>query len=684
MLGKWGQGMPLQRNCFGNLKDRQPDLRYEEWKVNAVEPVADILFNYLRDVIYTPAKASLDVSELPESFQDFYNGLCYFVQCVMETKAMAMALANGDLSGKLPSPGNEIAAPLKSLHASLRHLTWQTQQVAQGDYQQRVNFMGDFAEAFNSMAQQLEERKKAENLERSKLQQYINLILANTPSILLVFDTEGKAVLASEAYLRRGKIPSHEWIQGKSLTELLTPIATIEFLHKMDRLFDDAIVNRQTAKTEQHIDFEQDGNLRTYLIHITPMLYENETVMGAMVVFHDMTEMIQAQHEAERAREMAEQSARAKADFLARMSHEMRTPMNAIMGMTSIGKAAQDTQKKDDSFKRIEDASTHLLSVINDILDMSQIEDDKLELIHSAFHFENMVHKAIAMIHLLVTEKKQNLVMDIDAGIPSAIITDERRLSQVIINLLSNAVKFTPEHGFIKLSAVKTAGTSASCVIRFAVRDSGIGISEEQMEHLFSPFEQADGSSSRRFGGAGLGLPISKHIVEMMGGTIWVESELGKGTSFMFDIEVQTCMEATANIIAENTSESGCFAGKRILIAEDMDLNREIISALLEDTGIEIYFAHNGKEAVDKYSSASKEFGLIFMDIQMPEMDGYEATKRIRSSGLPDANQIPIIAMSANVFQEDIERCLAAGMNGHLGKPIDINQVIATLKEYLF
>jgi len=651
--------------------------------VNAVDPVADILLSYLHDVIYAPASASLDVKKLPESFQDFCNGLCYFVQCVMETRAMAMAMANGDLSGKPPSPGNEIAAPLKSLHASLKHLIWQTQQVAQGDYQQRVNFMGDFAAAFNSMAQQLEEQKKAENLERSKLQQYINLILANTPSILLVFDTEGKAVLASEAYLRCGKSHSLEGIQGKSLTELFAPIVTNEFLRSMDRFFDDALVNRQTARIEQCIDFEQDGNLRTYLIHITPMLYENETVMGTMVIFHDMTEIIDAQHEAERARELAEQSTRAKSDFLARMSHEMRTPLNAIMGMTTIGRTAQDTPKKDDSFQKIEDASLHLLSVINDILDMSKIEAGKLELIYGEFNFENMIHSVTTMIHLRVTEKKQKLIMDIDGSIPSTIISDERHLSQVIINLLSNAVKFTPEYGSIKLSAVKAAGTGSSCTIRFTVKDTGIGISEEQKEHLFSPFEQADGSISRKFGGTGIGLSISKHIVEMMGGIIWVESELGKGASFMFDIEVQIGRGETASTTAENTSKSGFFAGKRILIVEDMEMNREIISALLEDTGVEINFAFHGAEAVEKYSSAFKEYGLIFMDIQMPEMDGYEATKRIRSSGLPGADQIPIIAMSANAFPEDIEHCFAAGMNGHLAKPIDVHEVIAKLREYL-
>ena len=649
--------------------------------MDIVDPVAEILFHYLRDVIYDPENAVLDVGKLPEGFQDFGNGLRYFVQCVMETKATAQALAKGDLNGMMPSPGNEIAAPLKSLHASLRHLTWQTQQVAQGDYQQRVHFMGDFSMAFNSMAQQLEERKKTETKERSRLQQYINLILANTPTIFLVFDTEGKAVLASEAYLRCGKNPPNEEVQGKSFTELFSPIVADAFLRSMGRLLDDALFHGQRAKTEQSIDFGQDGNPRSYLIHVTPMLYENETVMGTMVVFLDMTEIIQAQHEAEHARESAEQFARAKSDFLARISHEMRTPMNAVIGMASIGKATQDIEKKDYSFQKIEDASLHLLGVINDILDMSKIEADKLELSYREFNFENMVNSVTNMIQPRAAQKRQNLTTDMDGNIPQNIISDEQRLAQVIANLLSNAVKFTPKHGSIRLSATKTAETSGSCTIQFTVQDTGIGISEEQQKHLFSPFEQADGSISRKFGGTGLGLTISKRIVEMMGGAIRVESELGKGASFVFDIAVQTGPGTTAK--TENDSENGNFAGKRILIAEDVEINREIIAALLEDTGVGIDFAVNGAEAVEKYSSAQEAYGLIFMDIQMPEMDGYEATKRIRSSGLPDADQIPIIAMSANVLREDVERCLAAGMNGHLGKPIDINEVIAKLRKYL-
>ena len=658
-------------------------LSQNEHKVSVASPVADALFNYLSDVIYNPANAALDIESLPEDFRDFGSGLRYFAELVMETKVMAQALAKGDLTGKIPSPDNEIASPLKALQASLKHLTWQTQQIAQGDYQQRVKFMGDFAVAFNSMAKQLEERSTIAIREKSTLLRYVDLILSNTPNILLVFDNNGKAVLASKAYLKHGKKSSMDEIQGKTFTELFEPLSTNGFLQNMNDLFHAALSNIHTDEIEQSIDFGQDGNLRTYTINVTPMLCEEEGVLGTMVLFHDVTEMLQAKYESERARELAEQSAQAKSDFLARMTHEIRTPMNAIIGMTSIGKAAQDIEKKDYSFQQIEVASTHLLGVINDILDISKNEADRFELSCSDFNFKCMISNVKSIIGIQVTEKEQLFITDIDNDIPVNIISDEQRLMQVLVNLLSNAVKFTPTQGTIGLTAKKITENDGICTIRFTIKDTGIGISKEQQARLFTPFEQADGSIHRKYGGTGLGLAISKRIVEKMGGDIWIESELGKGASFIFDIKAENGNGAAEQTDKAKTVETGIFRGKRIMIAEDIDINREIISAILEDTGLEIDFAVNGAEAVEKCLSDANDYDLILMDIQMPEMDGYEATRRIRRAALPKLVSIPIIAMTANVFKEDVERCIAAGMNAHLGKPIDIPELMAKLEEYL-
>ena len=654
-------------------------------EVSTVNHIAEMLFNYLSDVIYSPDKAVLDIEKLPQEFQDFAKGLIYFSHCVTETQDFARALAKGDLNVAPPSSGNEIAAPLKSLHASLRHLSWQTRQVADGDYQQRVQFMGDFADAFNSMAQQLEERKKGERLERSRLQQYINLILLSIPNILLVFDIEGTAVLASEAYRQCGLNPDgfDGGIEGKTFAELFSAVASDEFLRNMEGRIKDSVRNGSSVKLEQSLDIEQNGYKRSYLIHIAPMRRENDEIMGSFVVFHDMTEIKQAQLESERLRELAERSAQAKSDFLARMTHEMRTPMNAIIGMTSIGLGASDLEKKDYSFRKIDEASTHLLGVINDILDMSKIDSDKFELSYNEFNLEKMLNRIRGLFDISISKNNQTVTLDIDPAIPDEIVSDEQRLTQVITNLLSNAVKFSPDGGHINFSATKKANEGERFVIRFEVKDDGIGISKEQQTNLFTPFEQADGGISRKYGGTGLGLAISKHIVEVMGGSIWVESELGKGSVFAFEIEARAGESGKSNAETGSISAAGIFEGRRILIVEDVEINREVIAALMEQTGAVINFAFEGAEAVEIFTNDPKAHDLIIMDIQMPEMDGYEATRRIRASGLPGADSIPIVAMTAHNFKEDVERCLAAGMNAHLGKPVDFNETIRTLSGYL-
>jgi len=335
---------------------------------------------------------------------------------------------------------------------------------------------------------------------------------------------------------------------------------------------------------------------------------------------------------------------------------------------------------------------------------MSKIEANKFEISVSEFNFEKMLNRVTNVINFRVGECHQILLVDIDDGIPEHIISDEQRLAQVITNLLSNAVKFTPDHGTITLSAKKISFKDGDCTIRISVRDTGIGISDEQQKRLFTSFEQADGSISRKFGGTGLGLAISKRIVELMGGRIWIESELGHGSSFIFDIKAKSadkpgrralpsdvnineCMSAASSRHetgegAENT-EDGIFGGKRVLLAEDVEINSEILSALIEHTGVTLAYAEDGRKALDKFIEDPDAYDMILMDVHMPNMDGYEATRGIRALDSPKAKTIPIIAMTANVFREDVERCRAAGMNDHLGKPINAAEVIAKMKEYM-
>ena len=395
----------------------------------------------------------------------------------------------------------------------------------------------------------------------------------------------------------------------------------------------------------------------------------------------------------EAAMDSAKVASLSKTVFLSNMSHEMRTPMNAIIGMTAIGKKAEGPEEKNYALDKIEDASSHLLGIINDVLDMAKIEANKLELSHIEFNFEKMLQKVLALIKFRVDEKQQALSADIDKSIPRFIIGDDQHLAQVITNLLSNAVKFTPVGGEISLEASLIGGDDEYCKLRIKVTDSGIGISREKQEKLFDPFEQAESGTSREYGGTGLGLAITKRIVELMGGSIWVESEPGKGAKFIFTINVLRSKNNEAsendnyyeehNCGSSSMAHSGEFSGKRLLLAEDVEINREILISLLDDTGLIIDCAENGKEALDMITAAPDKYDIVFMDVQMPKMDGLEATRQIRAlPALQDAS-LPIIAMTANVFKEDVDKCLAAGMDDHLGKPLDMDRILEKLRIYL-
>jgi len=391
----------------------------------------------------------------------------------------------------------------------------------------------------------------------------------------------------------------------------------------------------------------------------------------------------------------AESANQAKSSFLATMSHEIRTPLNAIIGMTAIYKTAESIERKDYTLGKIEDASKHMLRIVNDVLDMSKIEANKLELLKLEFSFGKMLQKVTSVISFKVDEKKQKLIVNVDKNIPVLLVGDDQRLVQVIMNLIGNAVKFTPEKGEIRLNAAILGKTDGICELRIEVADTGIGIAPDQHKRLFDPFEQAETGTSRKFGGTGLGLVISKRIVELMGGKIWIESELGKGARFIFTIKAQEGKDRRATPREDKPEQlerhKDDFSGKRLLLVEDVEINREILLTLLEDSGLMIDCAENGKEALDMVKSSPQKYNAIFMDIQMPLLDGYEATRQIRamelelgSGSLNKPNQrIPIIAMTANVFKEDIDTCFSAGMDDHLGKPIDIDEVFGKLRKYL-
>jgi signal transduction histidine kinase/CheY-like chemotaxis protein len=396
--------------------------------------------------------------------------------------------------------------------------------------------------------------------------------------------------------------------------------------------------------------------------------------------------------ELEAASQEAQAASRTKSEFLANMSHEIRTPINAVTGMTAIARASSDLNRIYDCLDKIGAASRQLLGLINDILDMSKIEAKKFELAHEPFSLENTINNVSSIIGVRTAEKRQRFNVDLAPDIPQAVIGDEMRLSQILLNLLSNAVKFTPEGGEIGLALKYLGRRGSKEEVEITVRDTGIGITEQQKSRLFNAFVQADSGTAKRFGGTGLGLAITKSLAELMDGGIFVESNPDKGSCFT----VRVMLDAGSCDLLRVTQTSKApsdykFDGCILLLVEDVPINREIVIALLEDTDVTIECAENGKIAVDMFSADPNRYDMIFMDLQMPVMDGYDATRAIRTfEAGKNANPypkwpkgIPIIAMTANAFAEDVEHCLKAGMDGHIAKPIEVGTLLSVVDKYL-
>ncbi len=547
-------------------------------------------------------------------------------------------------------------------------------------------------------------------------------------------------------------------------------------------------------------------------------------LLSKVVVLRDMTELQKTLDDLRISRDVAERASGAKSDFLSRMSHELRTPMNGIIGMTRIGRATSDVAKLQHCLARIDDASKQLLGLINDILDMSKIEANKLELVSEPFNLEEMLMRLCNVIAVKAEEKEIDLFVNLDRAVPRRVIGDELRLSQVISNLLSNAVKFSPNRGRIRLNVVRQAAADRMSQVQFEVIDNGIGISEEQRSRLFSAFEQAAGDTARRFGGTGLGLAIAQRIVQMMDGQIQVESKVGEGTRFFFCVPlhhadrvtnpketmpaiyqglrmlvaddslevrehvgkaltaagiradfvrggreaiaaakrarhaadpyqlllVEQTMEGLdgmstsrqinesvgptpAILMTSNTNWTGIegeaavsgvvrsvlkpifhtalleairevlasrglvqesmgapvsepahtYAGCRVLLAEDIELNRLIVTELLSALKLQIECVGDGAEAVRVFRENPGRYDLVLMDLQMPVLNGLDATRQIRQLGTPEAARVPIIAMTANAFTDDMEACREAGMVDHLSKPVDVDEMYAKITRQL-
>ena len=528
-------------------------------------------------------------------------------------------------------------------------------------------------------------QQKASTFIQRERERYLALLLANSPSIILFLSQTGRVEFCTEHFIAKAGFSKASEILGHTLSGVISRFLDTAAHEKLLEHIQNVIRTNTPFAFDVAFCFDHDASAEEYTGLVVPMKDEEQHSNGIMLMFHDVTDL-------KRSRKEALEGSKAKSTFLSNMSHEIRTPMNAIIGMTSIGKHEKNLERKDYAFEKIENASKHLLGIINDILDISKIESGKMELSYIAFDFTQMLDRVLSVITLTMQNKRQHFSVEVDHRIPETLFGDDQRLAQVITNILSNASKFTPEEGHIKFAITLLSVENDACVIQMSVKDSGIGISKEERGKLFNVFQQAEAGTARKYGGSGLGLAISKRILELMGGDIWVESEAGKGSCFFFTahLGIPEQIKSTAGIeqktgleLDEESQQSYDFSGKVILLVDDIDINLEIIVTLLEPTNITIDTAKSGKEAVDAFVAAPERYDLILMDVQMPGIDGLQATKMIRALTIPQGGVIPIIAMTANVFKEDVEKCLDAGMNDHLGKPIDIDDVIKMLSHYL-
>ena len=388
----------------------------------------------------------------------------------------------------------------------------------------------------------------------------------------------------------------------------------------------------------------------------------------------------------------AEEGSRAKTVFLSNMSHEIRTPMNAIIGIDTLALRDPDLKPETrEQLEKIDSSAQHLLSLINDVLDMSRIETGQMLMRNEPFSMKEVLDQVGSIIQSQCDDKGVTFVQEVRGSRPDAAkangpccMGDSMKIRQVLINILGNAVKFTPEGGTVTFltEGCCAGGTGDSCRVKFVISDTGAGMDEEYLPKIFDAFSQEDDSSTNKYGGSGLGMAITKRLVDMMGGTIEVKSKKGEGTTFTVRLEFAPVDPETAAAEKEEFSAEGSMSleGRRILFAEDVDINAEILADLLEMEGAGSERAGNGKKAVDMFAASEPGYyDAILMDMRMPVMDGLEATRTIRSLDRADAKTIPIVALTANAFYEDVRKCLAAGMDDHLSKPVDPELMKKTL-----
>lgn len=522
--------------------------------------------------------------------------------------------------------------------------------------------------------------------------------IGGIPEGFTVFDENDRLVICNEAYRDFYSTSRDVIVPGASFEEIIRAGAERgqykEAVGRIDAWVQERVRQHQAAdgsQTEQHLD---DGRWLLIIEYRTPSGFIVGNRIDITALKNAEIELAQHRHHLEKlvgertaelslAKEAAEAASRAKSTFLANMSHELRTPMNAIMGMANLILRHTDDPKLRDQLTKIDQASQHLLAVINDILDISKIEADRLVLEQVNFKIGGVLENLMSLLRQRAAEKRLSLTCLLPPEIAGLHVQgDPVRLEQILLNLTGNAIKFTSA-GSVSVQAQIIEESAASVRVRFEVQDTGIGIAKEDQPRLFTAFEQADSSMTRKFGGTGLGLAISKRLAQMMGGDIGVKSEPGRGSTFWFTVRLDKLDSVFEPPLAYSTAAAdrlrARYAGTLVLLAEDEPINQEVSRSLLEEVGFIVHLAEDGQRAVAM--ARQYEYALILLDLQMPKLNGLEAAMAIRA--LPGYVRTPILAMTANAFDEDRQACMAAGMSDHISKPVVPGRLFEILLDWL-
>jgi two-component system, sensor histidine kinase and response regulator len=793
-----------------------------------IDRITEVVYRLLKGK--TPDPIDLPDGHPENEFKQLVGYVNEFVAEYRSLTRLAFELSRGDLQHyDHPKGGLQVYQSFKNLHANLRHLTWKTQQIAKGDFEQRVDFMGDFSQAFNQMTQQLKEAfEKIEEQNKAlttaneiirETEQFFRSVLELAPDGMMVVDTHG-IVLANVQVEKLFGYRGDELI-GKPV-EMLVPMDASEKHETLREAFHHTHTVREMSVSRELQGLRKDGSFFPVEIGLSPLPEREGQSAQVAVSIRDITERKEHEYALNQAKAKAEEATQMKSMFLANMSHEIRTPMNAIIGLSHLALKTPLNPKQRDYVSKVHNAGTALLAIINDILDFSKIEAGKLDIEVTDFQIDEVIGSVITVTAQKAHDKGLEFLADVASEIPPQLKGDPLRLGQIITNLVNNSVKFT-EQGEIRLRIELLERTGEKVQLKFSVCDTGIGMTKEQAAKLFQPFSQADMSTSRKHGGTGLGLTICRRLVELMGGQIWLESEPGVGSTFIFSVwlevshavdtsrivpnqfqnlhvlvvddnaaareilvesleslaervdavssgpeaiaaikerDVDTPYDAVLmdwkmpgmdglqairiikndrslrkppallivtafgreevreeaenlhvdgflvkpvtksmlvnslmSVFAPTSSEAGTtttetkdegdrLTGLRVLLTEDNEINQQIATELLEGVGAKVDVANHGGEAVEKLLQVSfpPPYDVVLMDLQMPEMDGYQATAKIRSD--TRFSNLPIVAMTAHATIEERQRCLAAGMNDHVSKPIDPERFFATLERF--